>query len=43
MGYFFDILLILAIAQRQAKPRYTNVYRAYFIALLGDFGGTFLV
>ena len=36
MGYFFDILLILAIAQRQAKPRHTNVYRAYFIALVGD-------
>lgn len=43
MGYFFDILLILAIAQRQAKPRHTNVYRAYFIALVGDSGGTFLV
>ena len=41
MGYFFDILLILAIAQRQAKPRHTNVYRAYFIALVGDSGGTF--
>tara|TARA_B000000557_G_scaffold182344_1_gene148983 strand:- start:516 stop:659 length:144 start_codon:yes stop_codon:yes gene_type:complete len=43
MGCFFDILLILAIAQRQAKPRHTNVYRAYFIALVGDSGGTFLV
>ena len=43
MGCFFDILLILAIAQRQAKPSDTNVYRAYFIALVGDSGGTFLV
>ena len=41
MGYFFDILLILAIAQRQAKPRHTNVYRDIFIALVGDSGGTF--
>ena len=43
MGYFFDILLILAIAQRQAKPRYTNVYRDILTALVGDSGGTFLV
>ena len=43
MGRFLNILLILAIAQRQAKPCDTNVYRAYFIALLGDSGGSFLV
>ena len=43
MGCFFDILLILAIAQIQAKPRHANVYRAYFIILLGDSEGTFLV
>ena len=41
IGCFFDILLILAIAQRQAKPRHTNVYRAYFVALVGDSGGYF--